>query len=51
MSLAATVAHTTVSANAGNGVFGDGSGTVTLSGIRGGGNALGPAGGGATFLP
>ena len=53
--LAAMVNDATVAANAGNGVFGDetgaGSGTVTVTGLRGGGNALGRIGGGATFLP
>ena len=53
--LTATVADATVAANAGNGLFGDetgaGAGTVTATGVKGAGNALGETGGGATFLP
>jgi hypothetical protein len=50
-SFTATVNDATVSANAGNGVFADGSGTVTLTNLRGSGNALGLISGSATVLP
>ena len=43
------ITNTTVSANDGFGVRAD-AGTVTLSGVKGGGNDSGPSGGGATFV-
>jgi hypothetical protein len=50
-SFTAMVNNATVAANAGNGVFADGSGMVTLTNLRGNANALGLIGGSATVLP